>query len=259
MTDINNTDKHIDSFYLDNLKDLMPYRFKNGFSGAFTYFLMGLVADTVAQLQDDGLYFQWTDHPNSPNDYLQTAGKQNGIIRFLGDDDRAFRERLKRKWETIPNYGQEEPLKEAIKINLDPDGTKGITVNILFGLPANGTPIDPPFPGGEQIDTYPNSNDYKSQFIVSIRTTQNLAPEGQEQTLSNVVSDLQLRTIREIIRLTKPVQWVCREIILYSLLSYDTPGVFYDGTYNYLDGDNLGTVTDPTNPVGFINERHRGY
>lgn len=258
MSDINENSSVKITPYTDALEQLLPYRYKRGFSGALTLFTFGITSDLIRQIQDDSLFFQFIEHPNSPSDYLRIAGEQFGIIRYIGDTDDSFRERLKQRWTIVPKYGQEESLKEAIRINLDPDGTKGVTVNILFDFGANGSPVSPPKPGGFDIPTYPASSAHKSQFIVSVNATTQLALPGQTQNLSNVISDIQLETIRNIIKQTKPAQFICREIIIYSLTVYDGSGLIYDGSFNYLDLENLDSVSD-VGEIGYIFERHRGY
>ena len=251
-------------FVQPNIKlteELLPKRFHQGNAGAFSTFLMGLQYDTIQSLADTMLWFQSVGHPNSPPDYLEFLNRQDGIVKFLGESQNGFRNRVLSKWKTLPFYSEASAIINSIEQTLSADSDI-VQVNLLFDLPAVPAPVPPPKAGGFDIPAYPASTSHLSQFVVFVNLNKNIS-DGNIQTLSDVVSDAQLDGVRELVAVTKPVQWICREIVLFSVLSYDQPGIFYDQTDPELFYQDLVALTTPSSPGDDSNtvifERHRGY
>ena len=239
-----------DSPFLDAAFGVYPFRFTRGNAGAFCPWLDGLIADTTHQLSTDMSLFPFVAHPNSPADYLRIAGPNEGILRYLSEDDAAFRSKLINKWDIIPEYGKQGVLQQAILDNL------GINLPIFlqFDLSANVSPLDPPKgPGfGPQIPAYPASTSHPSQFNVVIDINSPIFGPGAVSTQSDFMSDLQLESTRQIIAHLKPVRWVCREIVIRvaEVITWNQPGLTYNSaSLNWL---NTSDVTQAT-------ERHSAY
>lgn len=228
--------------WLDYLSEKNSYRYQDGYSGFWFTFLLGLIGDTTEQLLFDVQMLPHVDQPESPEDVVKFIAKENGIVRYSGESDEAYRERVARFWETVPYYGTEKSIVDFI--NLAGYGEPKI-ITFLLGSSSDIAP----YKGGLPIPAYPHSRDHYSQFSVSIRLEESIG-SGNE---SDLMSDAQLATVRNMIRVAKPVDWVCREIILFkgesSVYFYDD-GHSYDGSISYQDENNLHS--------SFAYERHKG-
>lgn len=229
--------------WFDYLYSLMPYRMKQGNAGFRQVLLKALIAQTISQYMYDALYFRHVRHPNSPNDVLNELGSEYGVIRAASESDDSFRERINNRWAVLPYYGQESSL-----INTLADVNYG-TATIDSYLIGSDSDIAPP-KAGNVIPRYPPSGEHPSQFNINLKVSSVLGT-GTE---SNLLTDEQLGTIRGYVRQLKPVDWVCREIVI--IYNPDELVYYGDGVTTYNGGE---TYFDPESENGFVIERHRGY
>jgi hypothetical protein len=228
------------------LEQLLPYRYKKGkYVSSWFHFLESLKCQVISQLQYDSVYFRHTKHPNSPDDVLATVGLEYGVIKASGESDLNFRNRINNRWGVLPYYGQEATLLQILN-----DTGLNAVFNIEYNLPGTDFPIGP-VKTGPTIPAYPPSSEHYSQFILTV-TISNILGSGTE---SNLMTDSQLNTIRAFIRLLKPVDWVCREIVV--VYNPDTQ-LFYNDGINHFDDDGL-VYEDRDNPGNYVSERHRGW
>jgi hypothetical protein len=231
-----------DSPWVDHLFTLAPYRFQSGNAGVYTL-LLGILADGLEQLLFDAFVFRQINEPGSPDDVLQELGSETGMPRFFGESADQHRERLKNRWETLPFYGQEGSLIAS----LEQSGFGDVT--IFTDIPGTDVAV-PAIRGGSAYDIqpYPPSSQWPSQFIVRCKLTADNIDAG---TYSDMLSDKRLQTLRMLIRLIKPVDWVCREIIL----TYDT-----GSTNHFDDGHTFDGSIDWSAPSStLVYERHRAH
>lgn len=236
-------DETLNAPWLNLLYDNASYRFATGLSGFYYTFLKGILGDTIEQLLMDSLMLPYVDRDESPEDAVKFIGAENGIIRYAGESDASYRARVQAFWSTVIYYGTNKAIIDFFE-------TAGYgTPQIIQGL--SGTVVDiPPAKSGPVIPAYPSSKDHWSQFVVLLHLGSALG-SGTE---SDIVSDEQLATMRNFIRQAKPVDWMCREIIITLDPSLSVPkyndGHEYDGSIDYADLNNL--------PHDFIYERHKG-
>lgn len=232
-----------DTRYTEWLFNLVPGSFQKGYAGATT-FVRGTMMDTLAILLNDALEFRFVKSPLSPDDVLGELGKECGIPRYSGETAAQHRQRIIDRWATQPRYGTEP----GMVLGFNQSGFS--SVQIKTQLLGSNLPI-PSVSGNPALDipAYPRSADHYSQFAVLIDLTADEADgPGTESTL---ITDERMNAIRQLISFLKPVDWVCRMIILRRTGS-GTP-VFYDDGTTYDSGAQWG----PLPGTSVVVERHR--
>jgi hypothetical protein len=233
----------------------LPYRYKTGFSGAWVLFVNSLISQTAEQVMLDALLFRQNKSGNCPTDVLGEIGAEYGVIRAANETDADFKTRIDNRWTILPYYGQESALASTIE-----DVGYG---EVIISTYLMGTDYDIPAPyTGQPIPAYPPSSEYPSQFTVMIQVTESIAIEDQGE--SALMTDAQLNTVRAFIKQMKPVDWICREIVLIAPFNpisdafYDLP-LMEDGVnINAWDVTPI-TWRDADLGSAFAMERHRGY
>lgn len=243
------------SVWLDLLYSSLPKRYQDGYAAAWQMLMKGVLGDTIQQAATDALLLPLVDHPNSPSDVLKFIATENGILRYAGESEVSWKERITKFWEFTPTFGTSQGLIDLLSLF-------GLgTVTIENNIP--GAPLGVPAPKlspERDIPPYQSSNEWYSEFIVVFNLTS--SPNGSGLfTESDLVSDVLLTSIRSFIQFYKPVDWVCREIVFsfsdpsLDMIRYDQPGINWDDEvgphqYFYLDEDNL----PPASQFGY--ERH---
>lgn len=231
-----------DTPFLDSLTDVLPYRYQSGLSGAWFRFVNGVMEDTINQILTDALMARLLKTDNSPDDILEELAGEFGQLRYAGEDDGSFRQRIIDFWNTVPSYGHESALKNVLETA--GFGSK-VTVNALITGPETDIKS---IKSRKTIQQYPDQANYWSEFLVTIQLPE-IRGSGSE---SNLVTDKQLETVRSFIELIKPVDWVCREIIM---IHNPDEVPIYDGSQNYGDS-NFEWAVSPDDLKNFKYERH---
>lgn len=235
------------SIWLSFLNNHLPARYQDGNAGSWFLFLKGILGDTVEQMTLDSVYMPLVGHPNSPDDILKFISVENGILKYAGEPNDSWRQRIEQFWDVTPGFGTDSTLIQLLN---QTGWFSSIEVYpFLTGAPSGvQAPYDTP---RMDIPPYPSSHVWWSQFSV-VLTLNSILGAGIESAL---IKDEQLATLRNFIQYYKPVDWVCREIILTyegtpgSVARYDT-GELYDGSIVYSDS---GVI-----PSDFGFERHKG-
>lgn len=244
------------SVWLDFLYEKLPTRYQSGYSAAWAMIMKGIMGDTIEQATEDALLLPDIDHPNSPSDVLKYIATENGILRYAGETETSWRTRISNFWEYTPSFGTSEGLKTLLELF-------GIgTVTIHNRIPGTTENIPAPKLNDRYIPAYPGSNEHWSEFIVVFKCAKRTS--GTNHNESDIVSDIVLTTIRNFIQFYKPVDWICREIVLIYNTSlaiteiwYDQPRLnYYNGTdiFEPLFMDEDEILSRPS--ASFIYERH---
>lgn len=235
-------------YYTEKVFEDSPYRLSDGKAGFFFSYFPGIITDTIQQILQDVLChkFHKLGEIYSPNDYLGTLGKDFGMLSYPSDTFETYRDRLSTKWNYVRTYGQQPKLQEVMESIL----TGTYTVRIDTKVQGIENEISKPKNAGINIQPYPNWTVNKTQFNVIFYLTEVLG-SGE---YSNLVSDEQFASIRENIRLIKPVNWACREIKFV----YNPDNLYlWDGDINW---DSVEATTpgwyDITDDSNFVLERH---
>lgn len=215
----------------EHLNDLLPWRYTRGNAGAYFMMLNALVSDLVDQLVYDTTYWRHTKHPNSPIDAPGVIGPECTIPRYSGESISQYTQRVEAKWQQWETLGSEESLLREMA---------------YAGF--NDVYIEHDVPGDIRN---PASPGYRSQFIIVINIS-----SPSPGTESRLVTDEQLATIRLLVARAKPVQYVCRDIVIV----YDptTTGIAYDGTEDWEDLPGTDEYVDEVVllAAGYVYERH---
>lgn len=230
-----------DNLWGDYVFSLMPNRMKTGYAGAYFSFLPALLADTIEIVSNNTLLAPLVKQPESPDDVLPHISKHTGIIQYFSESNTSYRERIANWWETVPYYGRENTLTGSL---LESGAGNFDTVTLDFNVAGTDIAIG-------DIQPYPDSNTNPYQFNVIIKINSVTAVPGVD-VVSALIPDKQLLSIRRIIKLIKPVDYACREILLY--WTDGTVPMWGDGT-EWDDGTVWPTVTD----ANFKSERHSYY
>jgi len=228
-----------------------PYRFQDGNSGAFFTYIPGVISDTIQQMIQDTICLQYTHLGSdwSSDDVLGYFAEDFGIIKRETETIDEFRTRILTKWEFVNNYGQQAKLQSELEACLDGSYTVEIKTTNLMGT---DTQISGPKASSYSIAPYPPSSENNTQFNVIFRFPSGSIGTG---TQSDLVSDYQIGLIRSNLKLIKPVNWACRELIFI----YDSAGTtpVYDGANDYdsglVDWETAATYSS------YLMERHGYY
>lgn len=238
------------SVWFDFLSERLPYRYQRGYAGAWFKFTKAIMADTLEQLTLDALLCQLPTHPNCPPDILGRLATEVGLVVFPRASEQSLRERIEGYWDIVTHYGTLPALESELEY-----GGYG-SVSVVSNLVGTTTPI----PGAKSpewgILPYPSSREWWAQFSVVISLTEPLGSGVQ----SNLLTDEDLEVIRDAIWHIKPVDWICREIVLIdgSALTgprYDTGEEYDDPALFYADGSTLPSTGMERHP-GQLNMVH---
>lgn len=192
-----------DTVWLRFLQELLPSRYQQGNAGIYYHLMYGLLGDTVEEMTLGARRLPYIETPYSPSDILRYIADENGIPPVTPENEESYRDRIWNWWEAVRFYGTHTAIEHILTYALPGSNNK-----VIQWIPAVHEPIV--HPTRPTIPAYPSSSKHWSQFIVVINTN-TIHGTGVE---SNIVSDKQLQNIRGYISLMKPVDWVCREIVI---------------------------------------------
>jgi hypothetical protein len=159
----------------------------------------------------------------SPDDALTLLGAECGLPQYFSETAANYRARLSDKWNLWTNAGNETSIRDALYLAVPAQST------IHTIIPAGGHPE-------WSIPRYPSSAEHWSQFLVVIRLpadfVSDLVTHPPADLRSLLLNQPQLDSIRLCIRKLKPVDWVCREIVVIgpgaTAPRYDAEGLEWD-------------------------------
>lgn len=198
--------------------------------GLYTLYLYGVSMDAFQRMLLDASQVHMPSTAAWQSDAQLEAGAMRNLAKYQTESDDTYRRRLLDAWNIWLYSGEAENtiIRQALAAEFD-----NITLDKHLG--AGGHP-------DRDIPTYPDSRHHWSQFNLILTLSASIgngavaSPSAIDQTPSTLISSEQLDTLRYIIKKWKPVDWVCREIIVV--------GPRPSGVLFYVDDDD-----SPTEPL----------
>lgn len=196
--------------------------FRGEFGAKFTA-TVGLLFDSLVQMAFDALRSPWARETDGPAyDALRPLGQECSIPQFPEESWLQYRSRIENPWEPWSRAGSAAIIVEQLELAGFPGavwyrwGEGGSLTEFQIFFPAGThtvTASGPPYGGG------------------SVYGAATYGPVG--------ITSAQMDTIRGIINLWKPHNWVCRKVkfeltgLTYGTagLTYGGPGLVFGGTH----------------------------
>jgi len=199
--------------------------------------LIGVPAETTAIMKREAAMCQQQDQLLTPRNSEQRSLEDRGFFQYLNEDRTAMKARVQNSWKDWQSMGFEHGIEKQLEYagwpnsKLISTGLHGTTTYPFVGEGYQGN--GPYSTDDEEWQTYPASSSYWSQFIVVIPVTDYsrwtqwvTATEWDldyvnwdsgfywDNVQSYTVSQTVLVEMKKIINTYKPVDHICREIIL---------------------------------------------
>lgn len=216
----------------DWLQTFVPPTFRVGYLGRYVAVAHGFVMDVISQATSEALFsrnLRTGNFEHGPDDALVPIGNERLLPRYPNETNDGYRARLADAWNLWGNAGDETGIVDQLAAAGYPNAfvETPITASITS---LSGTYLE------EGISTWPDSSGYWSQFRVLIPFTvgqgssaaitygdEHYFGDGSVYGSSGDLVDFEdLATMRLIIQKFKPVDWVCREIVLLNMTGSTT-------------------------------------
>lgn len=217
--------------------------------------------DATYQAMDEAILSRSQDSDTSPDDVLPVLAQESGLPFYQGQTAQSFRQSLDDKWQIWAKAATQGGLADQLKVV---DENHDYLPFIFFPLAGGGDyllgkPYDPSLTiisssyAGTGIPQYPNSYFWPTQFAVVIELSASIGtgasttpPQELGQTFGSnqgqLISQQQLNDFGVCINKFKPINWVCRELIV-TCLNFSGSVVW----------SQLGPATTPTS-ASFAND-----
>jgi hypothetical protein len=168
----------------------------------------GVIPDIISQAQDEAFFQPCLLMPYSQDDFLPYSAYERSLPRYPSETAASHRARLHDAWRT---WAEDAGNPDGLINQLTSCGV--VVSNIITYLP----------PGGDLsrgIPVFPPSTQWWSQFSIIITTGEGSGSQGAipypgwTGGASTIVSQDLINSAQSIISKFKPVDWVCREIIV---------------------------------------------
>lgn len=208
-------------YWTQFLLAIAPTPFKHGWGAKLTQAMFGIPADVGNDaIRDAGLTMNWSND-ETPEGVTVPVGTERNFPRYPDESIGEWRTRLKDAWSRWRNSGTHTGILDE----LTSAGFPNAMIQRSFGA----------WPGNldNGVSAISSTADYWSQFIVVIPirspTSETLySPTWSEaesegytwdggglfwDAASNLISFAQITTIKSIIKLFKPADWICTAIV----------------------------------------------